>query len=271
MARVIFFIGVALFIDTCSFSSKMYDCQVKTRGMENTIKLGDLLLFEKKGRLSRNDFIIFCDTINFIYGLTTPDTGVCRIVGVPKDLIHIDKGIVFLNNQQINRPENAKKGYLIRLPDGMHYTDQMKLIDSYTGFGIAGNYAVINLDSEQYLKLSKLYTLINTDDYKKLDVEDTLFDFKMAIVVNQANYTPLLRIPAKGDTIILTAENEKYYKNGLKQFKKVDSSTYVSTDDMFFILGDSWDESVDSRYLGLINEKDIIARVRKLSFISSQH
>jgi signal peptidase I len=92
---------------------------------------------------------------------------------------------------------------------------------------------------------------------------------------NSDNYGPLV-IPSKGDTIKLTNNNiyrwqgliaYEYEKKVVRQEGSVitiddhPAREYVVKKDHYFVMGDNFNNSLDSRYFGFINEDMIIGQV----------
>ncbi len=87
---------------------------------------------------------------------------------------------------------------------------------------------------------------------------------------NKDYYGPI-RIPKKGDTITLNAENYEYYRylleyeghqarlvNGQVLLNGKPTTTYVVKQNYYFMVGDNRDNSLDSRFWGYVPESNII-------------
>lgn len=87
---------------------------------------------------------------------------------------------------------------------------------------------------------------------------------------NKDNYGPI-RIPKKGDTLALSAQNYEYYRYLLEyeghQARLIagqvyldgkPATTYVVKQNYYFMIGDNRDNSLDSRFWGYVPESNIV-------------
>jgi signal peptidase I len=92
---------------------------------------------------------------------------------------------------------------------------------------------------------------------------------------NSDNYGPIV-IPSRGDTLTINNENIHkwqhliFYEYGKKVVRKegsvitidgLPSKEYIVQKDQYFVIGDNFNNSHDSRYFGFINEDMIVGRV----------
>jgi len=120
--------------------------------------------------------------------------------------------------------------------------------------------------------------MISYDGVTRFQIENQLFPHDSSLHWTLEKYGPLY-VPAKGDSIELTEKNKHWYaeilllENPGEQI--IDSAfavngknltTYVFKKNYYFVLGDNFYNSFDSRFWGFVPEENIIGEVKGILF-----
>ncbi len=180
---------------------------------------------------------------------------------------HVEKGDVFVFNW----------------PD---YREALKVSDNIYGaavvkrcFGLPGDTVFINERNEENEKMK----VISEGGYRYYD-KPLLFPYDSALNWTIDHYGPLY-VPKKGQKLITTDKSVELYKDILgfenKSMNSNDSLSFNDDDDSkkehsfknnyYFMLGDNFYESMDSRYWGFVPEKNIIGKAVLVLFSLDPH
>lgn len=242
--------------------------------------LRDCRSLKKKSIVDRGDVIVF----KVLIYENRNDNFIKRCVAIPGDTLQICNGKVFINNKEELEPFLVKRNYSIVLDD---FDAFVQWTDS-----ISFKYVFRNLNYQHDDKFVKL-TLSN---YQKSIVEktgyiDSIFytsekDEPMKIVESkfkdsgwtEDNFGPYI-VPFKGMAIHLDDRNHNMYKHTIRDsegevieeingnhYVNNTTSEYIFKHNYYFMMGDNRNNSIDSRYLGVVSEKNIIGKVNLVLF-----
>jgi signal peptidase I len=207
--------------------------KVADQSMSPNFKEGDVVLMNNnvdKETIKHNDICVI---------QLKEDLLMSRVVGCPGDKIEIRDGVLLLNDQE-QLTINTCFYYKIKLghhPSLADY-DGMELLKPINSFE---EYEAI-LTNEQVTKISRfdfvksIQKIILPNVYSYTFSNDPIYPHHPALGWSRDNFGPIT-IPEKGDEVGL---NKRVIKNNY-----------------YFLLGDNRFQSLDSRYWGLIAEKDI--------------
>lgn len=145
-----------------------------------------------------------------------------RLVGVPGDTLVIENGNLFINGNDIDESLNLAHAHKIHIEDARSIKEDLRITsDGFSFYGSQNDSTLVFISKEVSNKNHlESFRLIAGKDYFDISI-NTTFDQKW----NKDHFGPLI------------LKNEEY-----------------------FVLGDNRDNSEDSRYIGIINKKQIIGK-----------
>jgi signal peptidase I len=201
-----------------------------------------------------------------------------RCVAVAGDVLEIRNKQAFVNGSSIANPVEMKFSYWVTTKDQLHERTLSNFgldRDDYTFAGRLSDESVYRmLLTEDQLKLVKSNPLISAVEETHDGGSTPLFPLAMSNTWSDRNYGPL-NIPREGMTIMVSDSTlniygeiiEKYEGHNLVTINKnqllIDGKSiekYVFQQDYYFMMGDSRDNSLDSRYCGFVPEDHILGK-----------
>lgn len=221
---------------------------IPSSSMENTLVPGDFILANK-----------------FAYNITTP-----------KEIPFANLPIPYVNILETGKPE-INDVVIFQFPEGFE-SDVEKSGTKYIKRVVAGPHDTLRITEGNIFINEKLVMLPPT--FKKPDLlhadsinrAETIYP--PGAKWNRISYGPII-IPAKGDTIKITPENFERWQSvivmdhGERSLLSEGSIVtldgkaifeYVLKQDHYFVVGDNFDESMDSRNFGFITDNMIVGK-----------
>lgn len=197
---------------------------IVSTSMEGTLTKGNNYRVRKVDNYSRNQIIAF--RVNDPY--FGEQTWVFRLVGVPGDIVEIKQGKLYVNGKTFEEPDKLKFSYHVSTKGLLN----PKAIEGmeYEESGL--NEFIFYITEREKEKLSKNSNIINIKSKIQMPgvYQKGLFESDPINKWNTDNYGPV-KIPDD---------------NEIKHF---------------FVLGDNRHNAVDSRYIGLILESDVLGLI----------
>ncbi len=197
------------------------------------------------------------------------------IVGLPGDTVVIRKSEVYINGKLADINKDLLHNFVIKTKlqkdsvifDSLHIAEKY-LIDDSCAY-------MVTLTNTQFADLKSKGITIKEHHEDSALYDEAIFPNKPAVKWNKDYFGPVY-IPKKGDVVALDTANFTYYKRITGNFAGENLSiegnkillnasavvsNYTITQDYYFVIGNNFDNSIDSRYWGLIPKKNIKAKL----------
>lgn len=216
------------------------------------------------GSIQRNDILAFNQPNRQIVYSRNPVL-LSRCVGLPGELIQIQKGLVRINHKPISRPANTILCYSIPRAS---FIDVNRLLMRY---GISSTLFQKQDTGYVYLSRSEWLLLYKDKQFASLSLK------KVSTAFDERN----MRIPYKGMKIELNDSTLKLYGTAIRYFEHVSisktssgtylknglkSNRYVFKYNYYYVLNDHQGFLNDSRSLGVIPEQLIVGKASLVLF-----
>ncbi|HSW55639.1 MAG TPA: signal peptidase I [Ignavibacteriaceae bacterium] len=221
--------------------------QIPSSSMENTLQPGDFILANK-----------------FAYNIATPRE-------IPIADIHIPQYKLF----EVGKPE-INDVIIFEFPPGFE-NDSLRGGSKYVKRLIAGPHDTLKITEGNIFVNGKTIQLPETFKTLKYEEQSWIQDaiiYPPGAKWNRVSYGPII-IPAKGDTIKITPENFERFQSVIVMDHGERSllsegtivtldgraiSEYVLKQDHYFVIGDNFETSMDSRHFGFITDNMIVGK-----------
>ncbi len=241
----------------------------------------------------RNEFngnreALFSNFPVIVHPLDKTDNYIKRCVGVPGDVLHLRNGELFVNNQPGFEPPYSQMTYTVvtnRTPFSEEFIleelgiDREKVEDDGQMVQVTDSSYVMNLTPVAVEKLKKSPNVVSVTR----QLENMVGFLFPNDVANHPwsidNYGPI-RIPGRGDTLLLTPQNISLYQRLIETYEQnklefkdgqfiingVATNRYVVKYNYYWMMGDNRHNSQDSRFWGFVPETHIVGKASLIWF-----
>ncbi|NWG29201.1 MAG: signal peptidase I [Ignavibacteriaceae bacterium] len=235
---------IALIIKAFAFDA----FQIPSTSMENTLKPGDFILANK-----------------FAYHISTPRE-------IPYTNVHLTQHKFF----EVDKPK-INDVVVFEFPEGFE-NDPLRSGSKYVKRIIAGPHDTLRITDGKIFVNGKTIDLPETfKTLNYIEKDDWVHDeiiYPPGAKWNRVSYGPII-IPAKGDTIKISPENFERWQSVIVMdhgersllsegtIVTLDGKAifeYVLTQEHYFVIGDNFEASMDSRHFGFITDNMIVGK-----------
>jgi len=232
---------LALFLELiCLYSCGQKAIRYMRTDMEGTVKKGSVVHITNQREIRLNDLVYYK-----YYDKWVSDTmaNISRIIGTPGDTVLIMNCQVFVNSRVFQFPDTRKLGYRVYVRNENDWAKlgayfHRKIESEFDRVYFLSVKEVDELNKMTFVDSMKIYGADST--YKSaIGVSNSSFRFN-----NTSFFGPVI-IPTRGTKVTADLLQILPMTRGLQIGQEL-------TEDLYFILGDNFHESVDSRVIGLL-------------------
>ncbi|HKC67464.1 MAG TPA: signal peptidase I [Bacteroidia bacterium] len=226
--------------------------------------------------VKQGDVVQLAMPVNDKDTIQQPDLFFKRVVAIPHDTVIVNKSLLFVNGKILSLNDNLLHNYIIKFK-------QQKDTALFNEAAITEKYLVddscvyiVTLTRAKFFELKGRNISIKENSEDSGLYDENIFPQHPQIKWNKDFFGPLC-IPQKNDTLRLDTANIALYTKLISVYENNELQTkgdtilinkkpvtyYVAKQNYYFVIGDNFDNSIDSRYWGFIPERVIKAKLIK--------